>query len=358
MQYKIAFAGDLHKRPKDISTIKGYVKCCDSVQESLIKMIQDEGITHFVSLGDWYDKGYVDDVSSALADTSKEEYMNRVLNGNFYGVVGNHIRLRLDSNPELMLIQPHPTIKSRKPVKRAEPIIKTPSHFRIGNIQISLVHHLPNSESVEDYSIHRLPGVKYHVACVHDPKFIPNHRLSQTQMPSNTSLDSQISRTLSNVDLCICGDIHMPLGMFDVSPTTKMVVPGSLTNTNAGIRSRHGSINIPILTVDDETDTIQFNFYVFDLQINTVTFNEKVEENVTKKLKTLRGNNLASLYDDKPLEGIISTGISSMSFGAFLREQNYTENDKKLIRSTLNKPEDLIELIKIHYNDLNVEDNV
>lgn len=358
MKHKIAFAGDLHKRPKDISTIKGYVKCCDAVQDSIIKTIIQEEITHFVSLGDWYDKGYVDDISSALADTSREEYMSKVLNGNFYGVIGNHIRLRLDSNPELMLIQPHPTLKSRKQVKRDEPIIKTPNHIRIGDVQISLVHHIYNSESIEDYSVHRLPGVKYHIACVHDPRFIPNHKLSLTNVPTTQSLDSQIARVLKDVDLCICGDIHMPLGMFDLSPTTKMIVPGSLTNTNAGLKGRHSSIKMPIITIDDETNQVSFNYLEFDLHLNMLTFDEKGQEKVAEKLKTIRGNNLEKLYGDKPLEGIISSGISSMSLGSFLKEQQYTENDKQLIRLTLKDPSNLLNLVKTHYEDLTVREEV
>lgn len=354
MKYKIAFAGDLHKRPKDISTIKGYVKCCDAVQDSLIKLIEDEGITHFVSLGDWYDKGYVDDVSSALADVSREEHMNRLLNGNFYGVIGNHIRLRLDSNPELMLIQPHPSIKSRKSVKRTTPIINTPSSFLVGNVQISLVHHIPGNDGVEDYSIHRLPGVKYHVACVHDPKFIPNSELSRTSHPPTQSLNSQISRVLDSVDLCICGDIHTPLGMFDISPNTKMIVPGSLTNTNASVKGRHGSIKVPIISIDDELDSVSLNYYEFDLHLNMLDFDDKSELKVADKLKTIRGNNIQKLYEDKPIECIISSGISSMSFGSFLNEQQYTQNDKTLIKSTIRDPNNIINLIKTHYDDLNV----
>lgn len=352
MKHKIGFAGDLHKRPKDISTIKGFVKCNDKVQDSLVDMVISEKLTAFVSLGDWYDKGYVDDVSSALADTSREEYLNKILNGNFYGVIGNHIRLRLDSNPELMLIQPHPTIKSRKQVKREEPIIKTPSYLKFGNVQISLVHHLYGSESLEEYVIHRLPGIKYHIACVHDPRFIPNHKLSLTQHPPTSTLDSQIARVLSEVDFCICGDIHMPLGLFDVSPKTKMLVPGSLTNTNAGVRGRHSFIKLPIFTIDDETDTVDFNYFNFDLHLNMLTFDEKGDKRVSEKLKTLQGNNLQSLYGDKSVEGILSTGISSLSFGSFLKDQEYTENDKRLIKSVIKDPTNILDLIRTHYKDI------
>ena len=60
---KILFAGDLHKRAKDITTIEGYVNCNIAVQSALIEEIEKRNIDYFVSLGDWYDKGYIGDVS-------------------------------------------------------------------------------------------------------------------------------------------------------------------------------------------------------------------------------------------------------------------------------------------------------
>jgi hypothetical protein len=354
MIWKIAVAGDLHKRVKDISTIKGYVNCCDYTLESLIKMIKEEQLNAFISLGDWYDKGYVDDVAAAIADVSREHYIHELLNGNFYGVIGNHIRLRLDSNPELMLMQPHPTLKSRKEVRREHQIIKTPNQIRVGNIQISLVHNLQQANKLEDYIIRRLPDVKYHIACVHDPRFVPLSKLALTNTYAHNTLDSEIVRTLSEVDLCICGDIHMPLGLFDISPKTKMIVPGSLTNTNASLKTRHSSIKIPILTIDDKTDEFSLNFKDFDLNLNMLTFDEKAEEKIIDKIKTLRGNSLDKLYNEENTGSIMSTGISSFNFREFLDEQDYTPNDRKLIKSVMKIPEDIMSLIKIHYEDLQI----
>lgn len=354
MIHKLLFAGDLHKRNKDISTIKGYVKCVDAVQESIINIIQKEGITHFIHLGDWYDRGYIDDITAAIADTSMEEYMNKILKGNFYGVIGNHIRLRLDSNPELMLIQPHTSIVSRKPVKRTEPIIKTPSCFTIGNVQISLIHFDSTIQHVNDYEVVRLPNVVYHIACVHDAKFIPNSRLRSIQYPPTTSLDSQIAQKLKDVDLCICGDIHIPIGMFELSPNTKMIIPGSLTNTTASEKTRHSSINMPLITIDDETDKVSIAFYPINLKINMLTFDSKKNDTISDKIKSLRGNNVKNLYEDKDFESVLTTGIASMSFGSFLTQQGYTKGDKDLIRSMLSKPEDIVNLMKIRYNDINI----
>lgn len=346
MVYNIALAGDLHKRPKDITTIKGYTSCCDTVQDSLITMIEDLGITHFISLGDWYDKGYVDDIASALADVSREERMSRMLNGNFYGVIGNHIRLKMDSNPELMLIQPHPIIKSRKPVSRTEQVIKTPDHIIIGGVQISLVHNKPGIESVEEYYIRRVPGVKFHIACVHDSKFIPNSMAEKAGLYASESTNTQLARTLKEVDLCIAGDIHTPLGLFDISPKTKMYVPGSLTNTNAGMKGRHSSINIPILKIDDEAGTYSISFHEFDLHLNMVTFNLKNKSD--DKLTTTRGNTLKSLYADD-MSTAIATNGSSMPFllSEFMSSQSYTSCDKKLVSCTVRKPDDINSLIKL-----------
>ena len=47
----LLFAGDLHKRHKDISTIEGYVKCTHAVQAQLERVIQDRHVDYFISLG-------------------------------------------------------------------------------------------------------------------------------------------------------------------------------------------------------------------------------------------------------------------------------------------------------------------
>lgn len=355
MIHKIMFAGDLHKRPKDITTIKGYVACLDKVQDDILKVIHSIGITHFVSLGDWYDKGYLDDVASALADTSREELFNKVLNGNFYGVIGNHIRLGMDSNPELMLIQPHSTLKPRKQVKRDIPIIKTPDYFMVGPVQVSLVHNIPGAARVGEYVIHRDISAKYHIACVHDALFIPNSQLSKTPHPPTKSTENAIAVALSNVDLCICGDIHMPLGLFDISPTTKMYVPGSLTNTNSSKAGRHSVIHIPIVTVDDELGSYGMEFLEFDCSTNMLTFDDRAAREAAKssKLSTIRGNSIQSLYDDnQTIESAITTGIASMTLSLFLESNNYRKADKDMIRSVIRNPQDINALVKIFAEDM------
>ena len=48
MVYKVMLAGDLHKRMKDISTIRGYCEACRNVQLDIIKtMHYNYDITFF-----------------------------------------------------------------------------------------------------------------------------------------------------------------------------------------------------------------------------------------------------------------------------------------------------------------------
>ncbi len=69
MKYKVLLGGDLHKRMKDITTIKGYVEVCNQIQIDLMDKIKEHNITHFISLGDWFDRGYCSDVAAALTHT-------------------------------------------------------------------------------------------------------------------------------------------------------------------------------------------------------------------------------------------------------------------------------------------------
>ena len=81
---RIMFAGDLHKRAKDITTTEGYVNCTLAVQRALMQEIQNKDVTKFVSLGDWYDRGYSSDIAASLSDYDIDIKMNELLHGEFY----------------------------------------------------------------------------------------------------------------------------------------------------------------------------------------------------------------------------------------------------------------------------------
>ena len=47
-----------------------------------------------------------------------------------------------------------------------------------------------------------------------------------------------------------------------------------------------------------------------------------------------------------------------MSFSGFLDEQRYTQNDRSLIKATIRDPVNLLQLVKTHYDDLSVPEEV
>ena len=60
MSQAVLFVPDLHKRDIDFSSIKGYMSAIEEVQKDLLNFLYsvDADKKYFVSLGDWYDKGY------------------------------------------------------------------------------------------------------------------------------------------------------------------------------------------------------------------------------------------------------------------------------------------------------------
>ena len=357
MEYKVMFAGDLHKRSKDITTIEGYVNCTTAVQRSLIQTIRDLEVTHFVSLGDWYDKGYSDDVSAGLADYDLDIQMSQLLNGNFYGVIGNHIRLSLDSNPELHLIQPHNVLKSRRPIIRDTQVIKTPEILRLNDVQISLMHNMSDAEDVLEYLPIRQCWAKYHIAVFHTQSIVPNSALLNTNYNYNTSSNTKIGKVLQDVDLAIVGHIHDNIGKVIVNTekgSVMMIIPGSLTNVNSSENGRHTSISIPIVSITESSE-VKLEFLPFDLKTNMLTFKKKNVEKAREKLKSVRGNPKENLYTELQT-GIVNTkGIEELtSLNAFMKAKNYTQMDKDLIRSVLQNPESIEDLVNIFIKQRNL----
>lgn len=357
--FKVLIGADLHKRATDISTIKGYVNCNQAVQRDLMRIIIEKSYTHFISAGDWYDRGYIADVSASLADYDLDREMNALLKGNFYGVIGNHIRLSLDSNPELHLIQPHHKYKSRRVTTRTEQIMKTPDIIMLNGVQISLMHYKQDEETALDYKPTRLPEAKYHIAIFHTELIVPASKLIQTNYGHLSSPANVIAKTLEGVDLAVCGHIHNVLGKFIVetnSGPTTMVVPGSLSNVDSSEVNRHGSVALPSITINGD-GTCKIEYVPFDLKLNMVTFKNKCTEVKKDKLKTLRGKALDEIHDGNECNVALANEDSQdilLSLNRFMQLKGYTNKDKKLVRSVINEPNQLDKLLNM-YLDKDIE---
>lgn len=350
MHYRVMIAGDLHKRMKDITTIRGYTEVNIKVQLDLMQAIRDLEVTHFIGLSDWFDRGYGSDVAAALAHTDIDREMYELLHGNLYSLIGNHIRIRMDSNPELFLIQPHDVYKSRHPVNRDYQIFKTPKDLILDGVQFCFMHFNYKAESAYEYKALINPSCHYHIGLYHTEYVIPTHILQGMGM-NIVNDNSKISAALQDIELAIVGHVHKPIGKFIINKTdgttTTMIVPGSLTNTDAGEGSRHDFIDIPIIDIDD--GKVVLSFHHFDLHTKELIFMKKsVTEDSREKLKSLRGNAKEKLYDELEATTFVGEAGGFKTLNAFMREQGYTNGDKALIKSVINNPDNINVLLNIY----------
>ena len=327
------------------------MECNVAVQLQLMKILCEKKIDYFISLGDWYDRGYTSDVSASLADINLDIHMSNILKGNFYGLIGNHIRLNMDSNPELHAIQPHPVYMSRRKVVRKEQIIKTPSILRIADVQISFMHHQREAESANAYKPMREDWAKYHIALFHTHYVVPRSKIMGLNYFDSPTSNSEASKVLEDVDLAFVGDVHTPLGQFNIhtkSGTTIMVVPGSLTNVDASEANRHTSIMMPVVSIN-ELSHVKIEYIPFDLLTNMLSFRTKNVSINNQKLNSLKGNAVKQLNETEEVATVLELKNSMYtSLNSFMREQRYSEMDKKLIRQVINAPEDIEALVKTY----------
>lgn len=355
MKYRVMIAGDLHKRMKDITTIRGYTRVCNEIQLDIMNLIKELEITHFISLSDWFDRGYGSDVAAALAHTDIDREMHDLLNGNFYGLIGNHIRIRMDSNPELFLIQPHPTYVSRHKVNRDYQIIKTPKDLILNGVQFCFMHYNHQAESAFDYKAMINKECHYHIGLYHTEYIIPSHYLTQLGMMSTINDNSKIGMALEDIELAIVGHVHKPIGKFTINKTdgssTTMIVPGSLTNVDAGDISRHDTIDIPIVDIEDD-GRVTLWFHTLPLRTNELVFLKKeVSEDSRSKLKSLRGNAKETLYDELESATFIGESSGFQSLNGFMQQQGYTTGDKAMIRSVIHDPDNIQVLLSLYKED-------
>lgn len=343
MKAKIMFVGDIHRKTKDVTTLAGYCKANDKTIEAIKSAVVSEGITHLISLGDWYDKGYADDVPTALAHTSQDIKLSTLVDGNFYTVIGNHLFLGMETSPELSLIQPHPVLKSSKPIDRDHQVFKTPDKIIIGKTQISLCHFKGDrSDTAESYRRDVEEGCVNHIAVYHTYSVIPPIKMEVHKMYGARNSSQRIKDLVSNVDYAICGHVHKPMGTFRIEETNcVMIVPGSAANV-ANDHTWHNTIEMPVITINDD-DTLALGSKTLNLHANYITKKNVKSVAMDEKLNLLRKN--------------ITTGPKGTATSMFIRpgstykeylsDIGCTDIEKQLISSVIRSPRDLSALLSI-----------
>ncbi len=281
MTYRVLFLGDLHKRDLDFSTISGYTQAVDLVQADILQFVRDRGITHLISLGDWYDKGYRS-VNRVNNDRNWDEALSEAVNGNFYICLGNHFFLERDNNPEMYLIQPSDLYKPTHPIYAEKPIIQAPRSIRIGSIQISLFHF---SKAHKLYKTVLDPDVTYHVGVYHDEIVIPTSAQKAGGLIGGTP-GTRIEEMLDNVNLAIVGHVHKPVGAIKVPVAGReipMIIPGSLSNTSNGPQF-HDSVKLPVLEIAEGATKPACLLYTFPLHCECLRLHKPKESAVKAEI--------------------------------------------------------------------------
>ena len=331
---------DLHKRTKDITTIRGYVEANQRVQRDIYNFIKENNVDIFISAGDWYDGGYGADIGAALVHTASDIELHKLLKSQFYGVIGNHIRVRMDSNPELFLIQPHDTFVSRWKCDRDYQIIRTPRYIYVDGVQFSLCHYNFMATCAADYKPIRLPEAKYHVGIFHTEKVIP-YTLLRGLNQYMVSNNNDIMEALSNVDYAVVGHIHKPLGKTIVEHEngwkTVVNVPGSLANTEYSEVSYHEYVLLPMFEISN--GDVSVTDVEFSLHTECCEFSKKGSVSSDEiKLKSLRSNSKEFLYADMVGQTVLEEDQMYMSLNLFLEKNNYTKADKELLKLVIRDP--------------------
>lgn len=286
MQTPVFFAPDLHKRDIDFSSIRGFTKAVELVQQDLLDTLRRLDNAVFVQLGDWYDKGYRS-TGRVFIDSYYDTQISQAAKGGAYICLGNHFFLERDSNPEMYIIQPSYLYQPKDKVPMSHPIFKTAPCIVIGNVQISFFHF---SKVDKNYVQPLQPGVKYHIGVYHDDCVLPSDIRTKAGYFGSTSND-YLNNIYSNVDVAICGHVHVALGTsvytLNNGKQVPIIVPGALSITENKEIVKHTSVDCPVIWIDDETGTFELKYETISTHMELLKFYKIAEQKTAEQLEVM-----------------------------------------------------------------------
>lgn len=280
----LLYLTDLHKKMQDVSTLRGYRNAVNLVMQDIFKLVEERQITHIVLGGDWYDSGFSAEVNLALVDVDDEKKLKNMVKGNLYGVIGNHINIKMSSNPELYLIQPHDKYRIRESERIKEQVIKTPEYLELEGVNLYFMHYdWHESNAGFDLQTYH-PKIRNNGGC--NIAFYHTDLIASKRYCNFAKLsDDKVQSMLEGVDVAICGHIHQPIQPYYIGKTL-VWIPGSLTNTKSN--EIHNTVNLPLIHIDNGKISMDM-VSNFNLHTDVITVKEakKVEiKKIDSKLNT------------------------------------------------------------------------
>lgn len=311
----VMFVPDLHKRDVDFTSIKGFIGAVEQVQKDIIEALGKLEKPVFVSLGDWYDKGYRS-TARTLADIYYDRKIAEKVGGDAYICLGNHFFLERDANPEMYIIQPSYLYKPRKDFPNQEAIFKTVPYLVIGDVQISFFHF--NKED-KNYIQPVQPGVRHHIGIYHDDCVLPSNVRQQAGGYGTTSND-YLNSIYSNVDLAIHGHIHISVGTnvysMNSGKSVPMLIPGSLGITQNKEEMKHKSVQCPVVKIY-EGGGFDVDFVEVSTHLDMLSFYKVQEKTLAMDSMEIMGSGDGSKLSIPKARTLID----------FLRNEGYSQND-------------------------------
>lgn len=345
MQARILFLTDLHKRDADFTTITGYTEAIDKVQDDILTTVRNLGVTHIIVGGDWYDKGYRS-INRTFNDMNYDKLISDSVNGNVYICRGNHLYLERDSNPEMYLIQPCAAMPPIHPIKTPEePLFKSPDVLQIGPLQISLFHF---DKSNKQYIRARNPETTFHVGVFHDDCVVPTSVRAMSGDHGITSTTA-LASYYENLDFAVCNHIHMACGLVRVQANGREVpvmVPGSLCITKNKTSELHSSVNLPVITLEDD-NTVKVQTTTMSLHTECLKLYDK------KETKKSVGTGHTQLEGTADISEILANN-SSLSFRDVLIKKGYNNVHLQLLDTAARTGLSATDALLIHIKGGNV----
>lgn len=321
--YRVLFISDLHKRYKDLSTIKGLIGVQQKIQEDIIDFIKANGVTHVIIGGDWYDRGY-HGLGPAYGAIEMDRRLSEAVNGEVYLCIGNHFYLERDENPEMYIIQPneyiHPQVKIPVPDK---PIFKLVPQLLLGTVQIDFFHF---NKVDKTYKAFRRPETTFHIGVYHDDVTLPSIIKEQDGYRSSSS-HGYLCDIYKDIDLALHGHIHCKIGIrsleLDNGRKVPLVVPGSLCPTQNKAAFKHTDVQCPVIDIDEDSN-VQLKLATFSTHLPELQFFEG------KKKATKTMDNI--VYGN---ESLTTTKTELYSLPTFLQKKGYRDVHMKLVDAAL-----------------------
>ena len=288
MQANVLVYTDRHKRDRDFETIGNYVTVSRMIDKDLQNTVREKNITHLISTGDDYDKGYRA-THATYNDIMTETELTASVNGNRYEAIGNHLFLERDSNPEMYLIQPCAKYPTKFKVEQEKPLIKVVDTLIVGCVQFSFFHF---DKDNKNYVAERDPNVKYHIGIYHDDCVVPSSVRQKVGMKTGVN-SSYLTKIFANIDIAVVGHIHFAIGQVNIdlpslSKKVPMFIPGSLALTSTHPGEFHTSVNLPLFKITETSLTLEL--VNFNLYTNKLSFHKKKTKEIPKELAVLLGD--------------------------------------------------------------------